>query len=68
MTYQEFLDIQYKVSKEEDYYCWVCASYHHSKEDEEKYKYYSEKQKKIADFKKKVLTEAIKNISKDFFK
>jgi len=68
MTYQEFLDIQYEIDKEEDYYCWVCAGHHHSEKDEEKYRYYQRRQKKINEFKRKVLSEALKNLSKDYFK
>ena len=68
MTYQEFLDIKYEIDKEEYYYCWVCASPHHSKEDEEKYEYYRKRLKKITEFKRKVLSEAVKNLSKDYFK
>ena len=68
MTYQEFLDIQYNIDRERDYYCWVVANYHHSKEDEDKYKYYKMKSQKISKFKKNVLTQALKNISKEYFK
>lgn len=68
MTYEDFLNIQYEIDKEEDYYCWVCARHHHSKEDEENYARYTKRQEKITKFKRKVLTEALKNISKDYFK
>lgn len=68
MTYQEFLDIQYEIDKEEDYYCWVCSTRPYSKENEEKFAHYRERQKKITEFKRKVLSEALKNLSKDYFK
>lgn len=68
MTYQEFLDIQYEIDKEENYYGWACSTRPYSEENEEKYKYYKEKQAKIIEFKRKVLSEALKNLSKDYFK
>lgn len=67
MTYKEFLKIEYNINKEKNYYCWVVANYCHSKDDEDKYEYYKMKSQKINNFKKKVLTEALKKISKDFF-
>lgn len=67
MTYQEFLDIEYEIDKEEDYYGWVYSTRPYSKENEEKCAHYRERQKKITEFKRKVLTEALKNLSKDYF-
>lgn len=68
MTYTEFLNIEYEIDKEEDFYCWVYSTRRCTEEDKEKYKYYKEKKKKINEFKRKVLTEAVKNLSKDYFK
>lgn len=68
MTYTEFLDIEYEIDKEEDFYGWVCSTRYCAEGDKEKYKYYKERKKKINEFKRKVLTEAVKNLSKDYFK
>lgn len=71
MTYKDFCDIVYEVDKEEDYYCYACATTFEKnpryEEVRNKYEYYVKKHKKINDFKRKVLTEALKNLSKDFF-
>ena len=68
MTYQDFLDIEYNISKEKSYYCWAVARPFHSKEDEEKYQYYIKKAEKIQKFKKEVLTKALVNVSENYFK
>lgn len=72
MTFQEFCDISYEIDKETNYYCYCYATTSKNsprfEEIEKKYKYYQELSKKLHDFKKKVLTNAVKNLSKDFFK
>lgn len=69
MTYEEFVDIKNQTDREEGYYRWVCHLFyaHHSKEDEENYEYYRKKWNRINDFMTKVLTEALKDIPKDYF-
>lgn len=68
MTYEEFSNIEYNICKEKNYYCYVLAHPHHTKEDEEKYNYYKQKLKRINNFKIKVLTQSLINISEDYFK
>lgn len=67
MTYQKFLDIVYDTSKEKDYYGWVNATRKPTVKDQEKYSKYCNKMDKISKFKQKVLSEALKNLSDNYF-
>lgn len=68
MTYDEFKAIEHRVIKERDFYCYKNAvDYYPKEEDIAKYNEYKERAKKIDNFKKKVITEALKKLSKDFF-
>lgn len=66
MTFARFKKIENFIASEERYYCWVCARTH-SKEEEEKYEEFRKRGKKIAEFRKKVLTEALKKLPDDYF-
>ena len=72
MTFQEYCDIVYEINKETDYYCYCYANTSKNSprfnEIEKKYKYYQKQSEKLYKFKKQVLTNAVKNLSKDFFK
>lgn len=66
MTFKRFKQVENFISSEERYYCWVCARTH-SKEEEEKYEEFCKREKKISEFRKKVLTEALKKIPDNYF-
>lgn len=68
MTYDEFKAIEYRVINERDYYCYKNAvDYYPKEEDIAKYNEYKERAKRIDNFKKKIITEALKKLPKDFF-
>lgn len=67
MTYEKFKDIEYMITSEKDWFCYACARTPHKKEHEEKYEEFRKRAKKISEFKKKVLTEALKNIPDNYF-
>lgn len=68
MTYQKFCDIEYDTEKERDYHCWNLVNLTYPRpETREKYRYYINKQQKIKQFKREVLTKALANLPDDFF-
>ena len=68
MTYQKFRDIEYDTEKEKDYFCWNLAHLTHPKpENKEKYEYYTDKMRRINQFKKEVITKALAELPDDFF-
>lgn len=66
MTFKRFKKVEDFIFSEERYYCWVCARTH-SKEEEEEYEEFCKRGKKISEFKKKVLAEALKKLPDDYF-
>jgi hypothetical protein len=66
MTFKRFTEVENFIYSEEKYYCWVCARTH-SKEEEEKYEELRKRGKKIAEFREKVLAEAVKKLPDDYF-
>lgn len=68
MTYQKFRDIEYDTEKEKDYHCWNLVYLTFPKpETKEKYEYYTDKMRRINQFKKEVITKALAELPDDFF-
>lgn len=66
MTFKQFKQIENYIDSKIHYYGWVCAR-SHSKEEEEIYEEFCKREKKISEFRKKVLTEALKKIPDNYF-
>ena len=59
MTYKEFCDIEYYVDKEYHYYL--------RHQEDIKFPIFEKRYNKILEFRKKVITEALKNMPDNYF-
>ena len=70
MTYTEFYEFDYYITKECNYYAYVGAMNHATERDIEKYNYFKEIKEKIEQFKRAAIFDALAKkpeISKEFF-